>query len=145
MEELYGESGKIFPGAYGMHMNIEMDNDGPTTFVIESKDPKMAAKKNKEKGKEEKKKKEKENNQNEKEKETIEKFAVKEPNNNIFAKYGRLDAPSELSKSQFIFIRHGKSNSNVFSTRLKFISMNKPRPEVYNLEQSWNYLKYPFL
>ena len=60
MEELYGEENKIFPGAYGEHMNILMDNDGPTTFVIESKDPKLNKKLSKIKGKEEKKKKKEE-------------------------------------------------------------------------------------
>mmetsp|Transcript_32897 Transcript_32897/g.50302 ORF Transcript_32897/g.50302 Transcript_32897/m.50302 type:complete len:80 (-) Transcript_32897:73-312(-) len=42
---LYGEQEKIYPGAFGQYMNIEMVNDGPVTLVVDSiKDPKAVKK-----------------------------------------------------------------------------------------------------
>ena len=45
LEKAYGEPDKVFPGAFGQRMEIEMVNDGPCTLVIESKkEPKAVAK-----------------------------------------------------------------------------------------------------
>ena len=52
LEKSYGKPDKVFPGAFGQHMNIEMVNDGPVTLVIDSvKDPKALAKWEKEQAK----------------------------------------------------------------------------------------------
>ena len=41
----YGKPEKVFPGAFGEYMNIEMVNDGPVTLVVDSiKDPKLQKK-----------------------------------------------------------------------------------------------------
>ena len=42
------------------------------------------------------------------------------PNNEIFQEYGQISDPlSYLSKSQFLFIRHGTSTANKFGKELK--------------------------
>ena len=41
----FGQDNKVFPGAFGEHMKIDMECDGPVTLVIESKkDPKLQLK-----------------------------------------------------------------------------------------------------
>ncbi len=37
LKQLYGKEDRIFQGAFGQHMTIDMANDGPVTLVIESK------------------------------------------------------------------------------------------------------------
>ena len=72
------------------------------------------------------------------------------PNTQIFKEYGKPSDPnSEMAKSQFLFIRHGQSNFNAFSKRVKAelseLDLSPKEQVVAEVNYMADFEEYPFL
>ena len=71
---------------------------------------------------------------------------LKSPNGNLFYEYGNWEfQESPMTKSQFLFIRTGRSRANEFDEDLRKRAEDQPNQYEYYHSEQWNSKKYPFL
>ena len=61
----------------------------------------------------------------------------------MFSKYGRINNPkSDLYISQFLFVRHGRSNANRLANSLRMFEEFKDKDDDKILNEFWDYQRH---